>query len=401
MRIFSYIAQDISTGKKQSGQIEAENLGQAGKLLREQKLLPVKITVTNNRTGSLVGQKRVPLKERIIFTRQLAVMMKAGLPAVKALEALFKQTSHKYFQKVITDLITQVKGGQPLSATMSKYPKVFPEVYTAVVKAGEQTGQLSEVLFNLADQQEKQADLISKVRGAMMYPAIIFMALIGVVFLIVFFVLPSLKNVFSDFGAQLPLQTKLLFAVSDIFRQYFYIVLPIFIVLLYLLKVWFSRPRGRLVYDKIKIKLPVFGMLTTKVYMATFSRTMSMLVKASLPIIEALRIVQKTIDNKHYEMAFDRIVKEVESGKPLSAAIAKEPLFPPMVSQLTTLGEESGNLDSVLQEVTRFYDSEVENLTKNLASLIEPIMLLVMGVGVAFVVASVLGPIYKLVSDFQ
>lgn len=399
MAVFQYQAKELSTGKKQSGQIEAENLTQAGALLREQKLLPLKISVGGK--ARLFSGQKVPLKERLIFTRQLAVMIKAGLPAVKALEALHQQTNHKFFQKVITDLIAQVKGGQPLSITMEKYPRVFPEVYTAVIKAGEQTGQLSEVLFSLADQQEKQAELISKVRGAMMYPAIILIALIAVAFLIVFFVLPSLKSVFIDFGAELPLQTKVLFAISDIFRKYFYIVAPILLALLWLVKVWFSRPKGRLVYDKIKIKLPVFGMLTTKVYMATFARTMSMLTKASLPIIESIRIVQKTIDNKHYAAAFDRIVKEVESGKPLSAAIAKEPLFPPMVSQLTTLGEESGNIDSVLQEITRFYDSEVENLTKNLASLIEPIMLIIMGIAVAFVVASVLGPIYKLVSDFQ
>ncbi len=400
MPLFSYQAKNLATNKDQSGEIEADNVGQAGKLLREQKLLPVKITSTKG-GGELGIQKKVPLKERIIFTRQLAVMMKAGLPAVKALEALFKQTTHEFFKKVIADLIAQVKGGQPLSQTMSKYPRVFPEVYTAVIRAGEQTGQLSEVLFNLADQQEKQAELISKVRGAMMYPAIILIALIGVAFLIGFFVLPSLKSVFADFGAELPIQTKALFLISDVMRRYFYIVLPVFLGLLYLIKIWFGRPGGRLVYDKLKIKLPVFGMLTTKVYMSTFSRTMGMLTKASLPIIEAIRIVQKTIDTRHYQAAFDRIVRDVESGKPLSTAIGKEPLFPPMVSQLITLGEESGNLDTVLQEVTRFYDSEVENLTKNLASLIEPIMLIVMGLGVAFIVASVLGPIYKLVSDFQ
>ncbi len=399
MPTFTYTAKDAA-GKKQTGQIEADNVSSAGRILRERRLVPIRI-VAGSGGFTLFKRTKVPLKERIIFTRQLAVMIKAGLPAVKALEALHHQTNNKHFQKIILELIAQVKGGQPLSTTMMKYPKVFPEVYTAVIRAGEQTGQLADVLFNLADQQEKQADLISKVRGAMMYPAIIFIALIGVAFLIVFFVLPSLKTVFADFGAELPTTTKLLFTTSEILRNYFYIVAPIFIGLLYLLKLWFGRPRGRLVYDKLKIKLPVFGMLTTKVYMSTFSRTMSMLIKASLPIIEAIRIVQKTIDNKHYEAAFNRIVKEVESGKPLSAAMAKEPLFPPMVSQLTTLGEESGNIESVLQEITRFYDSEVENLTKNLASLIEPIMLLVMGIGVAFIVASVLGPIYKLVSDFQ
>jgi type IV pilus assembly protein PilC len=401
MTTFSYQAHRLGESKKESGQVEAQSLAEATKLLREQGLLPITVTQGSNKTGFILSQKNVPLKEKLIFTRQLAVMIKAGLPAVKALEALGKQTNHKFFQSVIASIIKEVKGGQALSQVMGRYPKVFPEVYIAVVKAGEQTGQLSEVLFNLADQQEKQAELISKVRGAMMYPAIIFLALIGVVFLIVFFVLPSLKTVFADFGAELPLTTKLLFAMSDIVRKYFYIVLPVFAGLIYLIHLWFKRPSGRLVYDKIKIRIPIFGTLTTKVYMAGFSRTMSMLIRASLPILQSIKIVQKTINNKHYEAAFDRIAATVESGKPLSQALAKEPLFPPMVSQLTTLGEESGNMESVLLEVTRFYDSEVENMTKNLASLIEPIMLIVMGIGVAFVVASVLNPIYKLVSEFE
>lgn len=401
MPLFIYRAQELSGGKKQTGQLEAESIGEVTKQLREQGLLPIKITEGAERHGLTLSRKNVSLKEKIIFTRQLAVMIKAGLPAVKALEALSKQTSSKFFKTVIDQIIKEVKGGQALSMVMARYPRVFPEVYVAVVKAGEQTGQLSEVLFNLADQQEKQADLISKVRGAMMYPAVIFIALIGVVFLIIFFVLPSLQSVFRDFGSELPLTTRLLFSISEAVRKYFYIVLPAFIGLIYLVRVWFNRPAGRLVYDKIKIKIPVFGSLTTKVYMASFSRTMSMLVRSSLPILQSIKIVQKTINNKHYDAAFDRIAALVESGKPLSQAIAKEPLFPPMVSQLTTLGEESGNLDSVLQEITRFYDSEVENMTKNMASLLEPIMLIIMGLGVGFVVASVLGPIYKLVADIK
>lgn len=401
MPIFSYTARSSGSAKRQSGQIEAASQAEAGQALQAQGLLPLSLTEGATKTGLLGGSKKVPLKEKIIFTRQLAVMIKAGLPAVKALEALGRQTSHKHFKKVIDQIIKEVKGGQALSVVMAKYPKVFPEVYVAVVRAGEQTGQLAEVLFNLADQQEKQAELIAKVRGAMMYPAIIFIALIGVVFLIVFFVLPSLQTVFRDFGAELPLTTRALFAVSEAFRKYFYIVLPVLIGIGYVIKVWFSRPRGRLIYDKIVLKFPIFGSLTTKVYMASFSRTMSMLVRASLPILQSIKIVQKTINNKHYDAAFNRIARAVESGKPLSGAIAKEPLFPPMISQLTTLGEESGNLDAVLDEITRFYDSEVENMTKNLSTLIEPIMLIIMGIGVAFVVASVLSPIYKLVSNFD
>jgi len=401
MPIFTYQAHRVGENKKETGQLEATSVTEVTQQLRDRGLLPVKITEGAEKPKFSLNRKTVPLKEKIIFTRQLAVMIKAGLPAVKALESLGKQTTNKFFQNVIHDIIKEVKGGQALSMVMARYPKVFPEIYVAVVKAGEQTGQLSEVLFNLADQQERQAEIIGKVRGAMMYPAIIFFALIGVVFLIVFFVLPSLKTVFQDFGADLPLTTRLLFGTSEIARKYFYIVIPVMIGIGYLIHFWFTRPGGRLVWDKIKIKVPIFGGLTTKVYMTSFARTMAMLVKASLPILQSIQIVQKTINNKHYEAAFTRIARQVEAGKALSYALAQEPLFPPMVAQLVTLGEESGNLESVLQEVTRFYDSEVENMTKNMASLIEPVMLLIMGVGVAFVVASVLSPIYKLVSTFE
>lgn len=404
MAIYSYTARQIGSGQSQiqKGQIEAETSGAATTQLRSQNLLILKLEEGDGKSGFKfhLGGKRVPFKEKIIFTRQLAVMVKAGLSLVKALESLSEQTDNRHFKTTIGEVIKAVKGGQTLSKALAHYPKIFPEVYVAVVRAGEETGQLAEVLFTLADQQEKQAELISKVRSAMMYPSIIFLALIGVVFLIIFFVLPSLQSVFNDFGAELPLTTRFLFAVSELFRQYFYIFGVVFVIFIYLLRWWFSRPSGRLVYDHLKIRIPVFGNLTKKVYMATFSRTLSMLVKASLPILESIKIVKKTINNKHYEEAFDRIQLAVKNGKPLSQAVSRETLFPPMVSQLLNLGEESGNLESVLSEVTRFYDNEVETITKNLASLVEPIMLIVMGLGVAFVVASVLGPIYKLVSTF-
>lgn len=401
MPIYSYEAK-TSDGKTDKGQIEAETMIAATQRLRQQGLLILKLDEGAKKAGFRlhVGRKKVPLKEKIIFTRQLAVMTKAGLSVVKALESLSEQTENRYFKTIIAEVIKAVKGGSTLSKVLSRYPKVFPEVYVAVVEAGEETGQLSEVLFTLADQQEKQAELTSKVKSAMMYPAVILVALIGVIFLVVFFVLPNLKAVFSDFGTQLPLTTRLLFGLSDLMRRYFYILLPLTVVFLYGLRFWATRPSGRLVYDHLKIRVPIFGGLTRKIYMATFSRTLAMLVKASLPILESIKIVQKTISNKHYEEAFDRIQLSVKNGKPLSFAVSREKLFPPMVAQLISLGEESGNLESVLTEITRFYDSEVDTITKNLAALIEPIMLIVMGIGVAFVVTSVLSPIYKLVNTF-
>lgn len=402
MPIFSYTVKKAGS-KPQKGQIESESLTEATKKLRADGFLILEL-----REGASQGRKlsigflskRVSLKEKIIFTRQLSVMIKAGLPIVKSLDALKRQTQQKYFKEVIESLSTQLKGGQTLSKAMMKYPKVFSEIYTAVVKAGEETGQLSEVLLNLADQQEKEADLIGKIKGAMIYPIIILLSLVGVAGLIVFFVLPSLEGIFADSGQELPFLTRMLLGTSTAIRKYFLIILPVMIASFYGMRLWFKTKTGRSFYDRLKISVPIFGSLTKKVYMARFSRTLAMLIKASLPILQSIRIIRKTISNVHYDAAFQRIDKLVESGKPLSTAIDREPLFPPMVSQLTSLGEESGTLEGVLLEIATFYDKEVDTTSKNLSTLLEPLLLIIMGVGVAFVVAAVLGPIYGLVQNF-
>jgi len=401
MERFNYIAHRIGELGRNRGEVEAESIAQASEQIRKLGLRVISIKPKAAKLGlHLPFLNRVSLRERLIFTRQLALMTKAGLPMVNALQALRRQSESRRFQLVIDQITKEVKGGEPLSKAMVKFSDVFPEIYVAVVRAGEQTGQLSEVLFNLADQQEKQGELIAKVRGAMLYPAVILIALIGVVFLVIFYVLPSLQGIFSDLGSQLPLTTRILFFVSELVRQYFLLLVALIVVVTVLLRAWFKRPSGRQVWDRLRLRIPIFGGLTTKVYMASFSRTMAMLTKASLPILQSLQIVKKTISNSVYEAAFTRIEKQVENGKPLSQSIDREPIFPPMVSQLISLGEEAGSLESVLLEISRFYDSEVDNLTKNLASLIEPIMLIIMGFGVGFVVASVLSPIYKLVGEF-
>lgn len=400
MPVYAYVARERTTHKLTKGEIDADTVSDANIKLRTQGLMPISVKEPGHGLKLSFKPKGVPLKDKIIFTRQLAVMNKAGLPLVNALEALGRQTENKYFKDVIAQVVREVKGGQPLSKILTRFPKVFPEIYVAAVRAGENTGQLAEVLFNLADQQEKQAEIISKVKGALMYPAVILLALFGVIGLIVFYVLPTLQTIFADYGSELPITTRLLFSTSEILRHYFLFVLAGFAVFVYLMRLWIKRPTGRLVFDRFRLMIPIFGGLTKKVYMANFARTMAMLTHASLPILQSIKIVQKTVNNKLYDDAFTRITAAVENGQALSKAIEREPLFPPMVSQLTSLGEESGNLEAVFMEVARFYDSEVENLTKNLASLIEPIMLLVMGAGVAFVVASVLSPIYKLVGSF-
>ncbi|HUD20737.1 MAG TPA: type II secretion system F family protein [Candidatus Saccharimonadales bacterium] len=402
MTVYLYKARVLGESSTRSGTVEAESSGEAAKKLKASNLFVLEIK-EQGEAGKFQGffkRKKVPLKEKIIFTRQLSVMVRAGLSIVKAMEALHRQSENEYFREVMTEMMTAIRGGSTLSKSMGRYPKVFSEVYVAVIKAGEETGQLADVLLTLADQQEKDSDLIGKVKSAMIYPAVILCTLIGVVFLIVFFVLPSLKNVFAASGQQLPIMTRVLLGTSDVLRGYYYIIFPVLIAMIYGIKVWFGTKKGQGVYDTLKIKIPVFGGLTKKLYMARFSRTMAMLIKASLPILQSIRIVQKTIDNVHYKEAFVRIERAVESGKPLSAAIDREPLFPAMVSQLTNLGEESGNLETVLMEVANFYDKEVDTLSRNLSAMLEPILLIIMGIGVGFVVAAVLGPIYGMVQNY-
>lgn len=399
---YRYEAKKGPTGKLEKGEVEADSISAANSQLRSQGFLVLHISEATATGGFHLSFKRrkVPLKEKIIFTRQLSVMIKAGLAIVKALEALARQTENQYFRGVITEMIIQVKGGQTLSKTMLRYPKIFSEVYVAVIRAGEETGQLSEVLLNLADQQEKEADLIGKVKGAMIYPAVILVVMVGVGFIIVFFVMPSLKNIFTESGQELPFLTRMLLGTSDFLTRYFWIVLPILFGLGYCLRWWFRQPSGQRLYDNLKVRVPIFGSLTKKLYMARFSRTLAMLTKASLPILQSIQIVRKTINNVHYSAAFTRIERAVESGKSVSASIAKEPLFPPVVAQLTSLGEESGNMETVLLEIANFYDKEVDSISKNLSTLLEPLLLVVMGIGVGFVVAAVLGPIYGLVQNF-
>jgi len=404
MSLYAYRVKKAGAKAEEKGEIHANDLSEANRQLRDQGFTVLSLEEFVDKPRSIISfsfrREKVPLKEKIIFSRQLAVMVSAGLSIIKALESLSRQTENKYFKEVINDLAEQIKGGTVLSKALARHPKVFASIYTAVIKAGEETGQLSQVLLNLADQQEKEADLIGKVKGAMVYPAIIFTLLIAVVILIVVFVIPSLQTIFTESNAELPFLTRFLLGTSNIIRGYWWIITPAIIGLFLALRIWLKTAYGKEFYDKIKISLPIFGSLTKKVYMARFSRTMAMLIKASLPILQSIQIIRKTINNTHYNRAFERIEHQVESGKTFSNSVIKEPLFPPMVGQLISLGEESGSMESVLIEVANFYDKEVDTMSKNLTTLLEPIMLIVMGVGIGFVVAAVLGPIYGLVNAF-
>ncbi|MDO8513716.1 MAG: type II secretion system F family protein [bacterium] len=397
MPAFQYTA--LNKGKKETGSIEAGTEAEAIKILREKHLLITDIHSQKSAGFSLHLARSVPMKEKIIFTRQLSFMIKAGMPVVQALTALKEQTESPILKTALEKIMQEVKGGEPLSSSLAKYPKIFNPTYISVVASGEKSGKLEEVLNNLADQQEKDFDLISKVKSAMIYPLVILIALLGVMFLIVFYIMPQLESVFKDFGGELPASTKFLMSLSSNLRKYFYIYFSIIILLIVFSKQFTKYPRIRLWVDKLRISLPILGMMNKKIYMARFTHTLSMLISAGLPVLEAIKISGEVVNNSVYQKSFNDLFKGVEGGVPFSELLKKDKNFPPMLGHMCSIGEQSGNLDYVLSQIASFYEKEVETITRNLSTLIEPILMILMGIGVAFVVLSVLGPINSITNN--
>lgn len=400
---FTYSAKS-KDGVVHSDKIEAGSEDEAAKILKSHDLFVLEIKKEGSALSSARSlqipyfSNRVGLKDKIIFTQQLAMMVKAGLPLVDAFSALEEQTENKYFSRTIGEISTDVKGGKALSETLAKYPKIFNELYISIVRSGEKSGKLDEVLERLAEQLQKDYDLISKIKSAVTYPIVVIVALIGIVILMLLFVVPQLKSIFQDLGAELPLTTRIVLGISDALINYWYIFIVVIVGLFLGIRYWARTPTGNLIWDRFKLRVPLIGPLIRKIYMARFARTMGTLVASGLPMLEIIETVKGVINNRVYQDAFVIIAKDIENGVQLSTTLAKQKIFPPMIYHLIAVGEKSGKLDYVLLSMATFFDKEVENTTSNLATLIEPILIIIIGAGVGFVVASVIMPIYSLVN---
>jgi len=401
---YSYQAKN-QEGKVISGVMDAQNETTAAKLLNEQKLFVLEIKKIGAELPGLNKNLQIPLlsgrvslKDKIIFTQQLAMMIKAGLPLLDAFDALEEQTENKYFSGMISEIVKDVKGGQPLSLTLAKYPKVFAKFYVAIVRSGEKSGKLDEVLERLSDQLQKDYDLISKIKAAVTYPIVVIVALIGIVIIMLIFVVPQLKTIFADMGAELPLVTRIVLGTSDLIRNFWYIWIIVIVGIYLAIRFWARTPSGGIIWDNFKLKIPLIGPLIRKIYIARFARTMGTLVASGLPMLEIIETVGQVLPNKIYERSFGKISKDIENGIPLSVSLKKQQIFPAMVYHLAAVGEKSGKLDYVLLSMADFFDKEVENTTANLATLVEPILIIIIGAGVGLVVASVIMPIYSLVN---
>ncbi|MDI6703747.1 MAG: type II secretion system F family protein [bacterium] len=408
MAIFSYKARS-ATGEMVTGKIDAEDEGAVRHGLRRQNLLPVAVVKEKKAwlkilKGVQIGGKKVGLKHVVIFSRQLSTLVNAGVPILQSLNILIEQATHKGFIKQITGIRDDIERGKSIAEALSSYPDTFSILYISMVKAGEAGGALDVILERLAIYLEKLQELKRKIRGALIYPACISVVAMGLVFFMLIFIVPTFKKVFESFGAKLPGFTLFVIGISD-FLMGSHFILPNVVWMLIILVILFfvhrrlaKTERYGYRYDALLLKLPIFGVLFKKAAIAKFSRTLGTLVRSGVPILEALSIVSKTAGNRVVEKAVMTARTSIREGERITDPLRVSGVFPPMVTQMIAVGEETGALDSMLSKIADFYDHEVDAAVAALASVFEPLMIIVLGVIVGIILIAMYLPIFTMAS---
>lgn len=402
MPIFKYSAKDIA-GAYHKGEIETIDAKSAATILRKKKLIIISIKVKNEASGKWLEAffNRVPFSELVIFTRQLATMIGAGLVLSEAIDILSDETSNKKLKITLEKISSDIKGGLDFAAALEKHPDVFPRLYVNLVRAGEASGKLDVILLQLATHLEKEREFQSKVRGAMIYPVIVISMMFAVSMVMIFFVMPRLTSLYQQSNIDLPLPTKILIGISTFMINYWWLMLMILIGLVSAYRYWVKTPRGRFIVDQRLISLPIIGKIMTTIILTNFTRTFGLLISAGIPILEAIKISQDVVGNAAYKLALQFTYSGVERGLPFSSQLIAQKIFPKIVGQMIKTGEETGKLDEILSRLADYFESEADNYLKNITTLIEPIVLVVLGIGVALLVLSIILPIYKLTTSIS
>jgi len=399
---FSYKVRDKS-GKLVEGQLEAENAQLVVSKLRSMGYVPIEIEQQGSKSLSKDIKipfltDRVKLKDVSIFSRQFATMISSGLSMLRSLYILAEQTESKPLAEIVNQVRTDVERGASLSAALAKHPKAFNRLYVAMVRAGEAGGVLDSVLQRLATTIEKQVELRRKVKSAMTYPAVVSCLVLLLVTAMLLFVIPMFQNIFGQLGGKLPVPTQILINVSNVVRKLWFIVFAAEAAAVFAFRKWINSENGRKRWDTLKLKAPVFGPLAQKTALARFGRTLSALVRSGVPILESLDIVAETAGNWVVANAVRDTQQQVKRGEPLSKRLEEHPVFPPMVVQMMTVGEETGALDEMLDKIADFYDEEVEAMVNGLTSLIEPILIVVMGVVIGGMIIALYLPMFNVIN---
>lgn len=395
MPSYSYLAREAGTGREIRSSIDAASEQAAIAALLNRNLLVVSIQERIGKKGRTAGGK-VALADLVLFTRQLATMIDAGLAMVQCLQALAEQSTNKIMRDVIRDVCTRVEGGDSFSAALTKHPKVFNKLYVSMVDAGEKGGLLAEVLARLATYLENTARLRKKVKSAMMYPTAVTVIAIGITIFLLVKVVPVFGEIYQGFGAKLPGPTQFLISLSNVVKGYFLYIIPAMGLLVYGWFAYIKTKPGREFWDRTRIRLPIFGVIAHKICLARFTRTLASLIRSGVPILEVLNIVANTCGNVVMEKAIRAAAGDIERGEGISAAIGKHPIFPTMIIRMMTAGEQTGKIDAMLERVADFLDEEIETTLAGLTSLIEPLLIVFLGVVVGGIVICMFLPIFKM-----
>lgn len=399
--LFKYKAKNQKGGFV-NGLVDATSDKQAAILLKDQGLYIVSLTAQEQ---SLISQltiklSRVSFNDIVTFTQQLSTMLTAGLTLTDSLNILKLQATNPAFGKVVSNMLKDIEGGSSFSKALQKYPEHFSSIYISLVQAGEASGKLQEVFQRLATNLEKQREFRAKTKGALIYPAIIIIGMIIVVFIMMTVVVPKLTELYKDFGTELPPATVILIAISDFFVKFWWLLIILLWGGFVGFRAWKKTPVGARLWDRFVLDMPIWGNLKKQLILTEFSRTLGILAGSGIPILESLEIVGGAVDSVTYQDDLRQVARQVEKGYPLGLPISQNPDFPPILGQMITVGEETGKLDETLLKISNFFEAEAEQGIKTLTTAMEPLIMVVLGVGVGFIVISILMPIYNLTNQF-
>lgn len=389
-------------GKLLQGLLDAKDINEAANYLRAKNLIPIDIARTDDKPwANLPFLKKIKQSDLVLFTRQLSSMLSSGLTLMRALEILKDQMENPQMSEVVTSIINEVQEGKTLAQAIEKHPKVFTPIYVSIIKAGEQSGLLDKVLSRLADNLEKQAKLASTIKSALMYPIIVIILMAVVMGVMMIFVIPQLTVLYTNLNVPLPLPTQIMVGLSSFTITFWPVILAVWAVIIIGYRRWAKTVDGRLIIDTIILKLPVFGRLISLTILAEFSRTFGLLVGTGTLVVEALAETADTTGNVLFKNAILDVSKQVEKGVTVGDSMAYYPLFPPLLIQLVKIGEQTGKVDDTLIKASEYFEREVDQTVKTLTTAMEPFIMIILGIGVALLIISVITPIYSLISSIQ
>jgi type IV pilus assembly protein PilC len=405
MATFQYTARDKS-GNSLSGMMEADNKQELLQKLRNKGLVPTSVAdgrsagaTAGSRKDVITGTrkgKKVKAEEMLMFTRSLATMVNSGLPLLQGIDIMIEQTESVNFKRVLTQIGQDIEAGLTFSDALRKHPKVFSELYTSMVRAGEASGNLDGILVQLAEYLEATEKLKREIRSAMTYPVVALVIVVAIALGLLVFIVPKFQDIFSSLGGTLPVPTLVLIKVSNVLRSYILIVVGIGFAIVVALRYYISTAVGRIQFDTLKLRLPVFGSLFRKVAVSRFARTLSTLTRSGVPVLGALEIVERTIGNEVIARSVKNSQSSIKAGATIAEPLARSGVFPLMVTRMIDVGEKTGSLDEVLSKIAEFYDQQVEATIASLTSLIEPLLILFLGIVVGGMVLALFMPIFKL-----